>query len=191
MSIQKIIYHQLIPADYCEYRRVWLDCLVQYPNNFGATYEEGLDLKSLKLANAILNADEYNFAIGAFTGDRLIGMCGFVTDMRLKARHRGEIVQLFVDSEYNGLGIGKKLLQLVIDKAFSNGKTEQVILSVVSTNDSVIKLYKHFGFAEYGRLENFFKSGAEYFSQSFFYLVKPEGVKHEINFRNRKTNIVQ
>ena len=106
--MQKISYQQLIPADYFEYRRAWLDCLLQYPENFGATYEEGLDLKSLNLANAILNSDEYNFAIGAFINDcKVIGMCGLTTDMRLKARHRGEVVQFFVDPKCKGQGIGK------------------------------------------------------------------------------------
>ena len=84
----------------------------------------------------------------------------------------------------------EKLLQLIIDQAFSNGKTEQLVLSVASANSGAIKLYKQFGFAEYGRLENFFKSGAEYFSRSFFYLMKPETVKRETSSRNRKTDIV-
>lgn len=175
--MQKINYLQLIPSDYIDYRNTWLNCLNQYPDYFGATLDEGLDLKSLKLANAILNPDEYNFAFGAFADERLIGMCGFITDMRQKARHRGEIVQLFVDSNYRGNGIGKKLLQLTIEKAFANGKTEQIILSAATGNENAIRLYQQSGFMEYGKLDHFFKSGKEYFSQSFFYLMKPEKVQ--------------
>lgn len=174
--MQKIVYRQLIPTDYDEYKRVRLDSLKQYPDNFGSTYSEELHLKNLKLTHAIQAADKYNFAAGAFTEDRkLIGICGFITDMRLKTRHRGEIVQLFVDSSYNGQGIGKKLLQFSIEKAFDNGQTEQITLSVVSANEKAVRLYKQAGFAEYGKLENFFKSGTEYSVQSFLYLSKPGG----------------
>jgi len=172
-EMHKILYRQLIPADFDEYKRVWLDCLKQYPDNFGATLEEGLNSKSLKLANVIQAANKYNFAFGAFTENhKLIGICGFISDMRLKALHRGEIVQLFVDSTYNGKGIGKKILQLCIAEAFNNGQTEQIVLSVVSANENAIRLYTQLGFAEYGRLENFFKSGERYLAQSFFYLIK-------------------
>ena len=171
--MQKFLCRQLMPTDYDEYKRIWLDCLKQHPGNFGATYEEGLHSKSLKLANAINASDEYNFAFGAFiAGQKLIGLCGLITDPRIKARHRGEIVQVFVDPAYKGQGIGKKLLQLSIDKAFANEETEQIVLSVASANENAIRLYQRFGFAEYGRLENFFKPGTEYFTQSFFYLMK-------------------
>jgi ribosomal protein S18 acetylase RimI-like enzyme len=171
--MKEILFRQLNPADYHDYKRVRLDCLKQCPNNFGDTYEEALIKESFKVTGAIQATDQYNFAFGAFTeNNKLIGICGFITDMRMKARHRGEIVQLFVDSKYNGKGIGKKLLQLSIDKAFANQQTEQIILSVASANENAIGLYKRFGFAEYGRLEKFFKSGEEYLTQSFFCLMK-------------------
>ena len=174
--MEEILFRQLNPADYQDYIRVWLDCLKQCPNNFGDTYEEALIKESFKLTGAMLAADQYNFAFGAFVGDnKLIGICGLITDMRTKARHREEIVQLFVDSKYNGKGIGKKLLRLSIDRAFANQQTEQIILSVASANENALGLYKRFGFAEYGRLENFFKSGEEYLTQSFLYLMKCYG----------------
>ena len=172
--MQEILYRQLLPTDYNEYRRVRLNCLRQYPNNFGTTYEEELNSQSLKLDKAIKNSNECNFTFGAFTLDqKLIGICGLLTETRLKTRHRGEIVQMFVDSTYKGLGIGKKLLQHVIDKAFSSEQIEQIILSAVSENEKAVNLYKQAGFMEYGKLKNYFKSNTTYSAQSFFFLDKP------------------
>jgi len=183
--MQKYFYRQLTPTDYDEYKRIWLDCLKLHPDNFGTTYEEGLHSKSLKLATAINASDEFNFAFGAFiAGQKLIGHCGLITDPRIKARHRSEIVQVFVDPAYQGQGIGKKLLQLSIDKAFSNEQTEQIVLSVTSANERAIGLYQRFGFAKYGRLENFFKSGAQYSSQSFFYLMKKVDTCRKYSLQN-------
>jgi len=156
-----------------EYRRIRLECLKQYPNNFGATFEEELNSAHLKLHDAIEKTDSNNFALGAFAGDgHLIGICGFVTEKRVKTKHRGEIVQMFVDPLHAGKGIGKELLTRAIDRAFENGQTEQITLGVAGANDDAIKLYTRVGFVEYGRLDNYFKSGSEYFTQAFLVLTR-------------------
>ena len=134
--MHNVFYRQLLSADYNEYKRIRLDSLKEYPNNFGAIYEEELNSKSLKLEGAIKFTNDANFAFGAFSPEEtMIGICGFVTDLRQKTKHRGEIVHMFVNTQYTGQGIGKKLLQLTIDKAFNNNQTEQIILGVVCTNE--------------------------------------------------------
>jgi len=171
--MQNIFYRQLVPGDYTEYRRLRLSCLDQFPDNFGTTYEEEVISQSLKLERAVKFPNNAHFVSGAFSPDeKLIAICGFVSETRLKARHRGEIVQMFVEPEYARQGIGKKLLQLTIDKAFANDQTEQIILSVVYTNEYAVALYKQLGFVEYGRLANYFKTGAIYFTQLFLNLSK-------------------
>lgn len=173
--MNKIFYRQLIITDYDEYRRIRLDSLKQYPDNFGSTYEEEHSSQSLKLDNAIKGTGKDNFAMGAFTDyNKLVGICGLVRDLGLKTRHRGEIVQMYVDPSFARQGIGKTLLRLTIEKAFQNTETEQIILNVVHTNDKAVKLYKQIGFIEYGRLENYFKTGASYFTQLFLSLTKKD-----------------
>ena len=171
--MNKIFYRQLTITDCDEYRRIRLECLKQYPDNFGSTYEEELNAQSLKLDNAIKGTDKGNFAMGAFTAsNKLIGICGLVRELRLKTRHRGEIVQMYIDPAFARQGIGKTLLQLSIENAFQDTETEQIILSVVYTNDKAVKLYKQLGFIEYGRLENYFKIDTRYFTQLFLCLTK-------------------
>jgi ribosomal protein S18 acetylase RimI-like enzyme len=174
--MNKIFFRQLITTDYDEYRRIRLDSLKQYPDNFGSTYEEEFNSQSSKLDNAIKGTGKGNFAMGAFTDYyKLVGICGLVRDLRLKTRHRGEIVQMYVDPSFAGQGIGKTLLRLTIEKAFHNTEIEQIVLNVVYTNDKAVKLYKQLGFIEYGRLENYFKTGTRYFTQLFLNLSR-EGV---------------
>jgi RimJ/RimL family protein N-acetyltransferase len=171
--MQKINFRQLASADHNEYRRIRLSCLVQYPDNFGTTFDEELNASSLRLTNAVQSPDKNNFAYGAFTvNEQLIGICGFISEKRVKVQHRGEVVQLFVDKQYAGKQIGKTLLQLTIDKAFENEQKELISLSVVSINEKAIQLYKKLGFVEYGRLDGYFKSGSQYFTQVFFMLTR-------------------
>jgi RimJ/RimL family protein N-acetyltransferase len=178
--MQNIFYRQLFPADYDEYRRIRLECLKQFPNYFGSIYEEELISESLKLDGAIKFSDSNNFALGAFSDEKkIIAVCGLVTDLRSKTKHRGEVVQMYVDTEFAGRGIGRKLLQLTIDRAFNNKQTEQVTLGVVYTNENAIKLYKQAGFVEYGRLEKFFKMETQYSTQLFMCLTKKNWQKQE------------
>src|SRR6188768_1614899 len=117
--MQQIIFRQLIPTDHDEYRRVRLDCLKQYPDNFGTTYDEELHAGYLKLDDAIKFPRDHQFAFGAFSSEeKMIGICGFIAETRSKTRHRGEITQMFVENQYARRGIGGILLQLVINKAF-------------------------------------------------------------------------
>jgi ribosomal protein S18 acetylase RimI-like enzyme len=174
--MQQIIFRQLIPTDHDEYKRVRLESLKQYPDNFGTTYEEELHSGYLKLDDAIKFPGDNKFAFGAFSPEeKLIGICGFIAETRSKARHRGEITQMYVENQYTRRGIGGILLQLVINKAFDNKQIEQITLGVVYSNENAVKLYKQLGFIEYGRLENYFRSGTQYFTQSFLSLAKKAG----------------
>ncbi len=168
-----ISYRLLQSADLDAYRAIRLRCLRDYPDNFGTTYEEEQQGKYAKLVGAIKGDDKDNFAYGAFTeNNELVGICGFVREPRTKTRHRGEVIQMFVDTAYAKQGIGKQLLQHTINKAFENPGIDSITLSLVYGNHSAEKLYKSLGFVEYGKMENFFKSGDKYSTQLFMVLVR-------------------
>lgn len=189
--MQQIIFRQLISTDYDEYKRVRLVSLKQYPDNFGTTYDEELNSKSLKLEEAIKFKGHNNFAFGAFSSEeKIIGICGFVTEPRLKTQHRGEIVHMFVEARYAAQGIGTKILQLVINKAFDNTQIEQIILGVVYTNEKAVKLYKQLGFVEYGRLEKYFKTATQYFTQSFLCLRKEDYNQPEVAMFRKEIRVM-
>ena len=169
----QIHYRELNHADSAEYRRIRLECLQKYPDFFGSTFDEEFHAASVRLAQVPKENSKNSFVCGAFNAEeRLVGICGFTAEQRLKTQHRGEIQQLFVDPLYLRQGIGKKLLTLSIQKAFNTTQIEQIILGIVSTNEIAIQLYKLFGFIEYGRLANYFKTGGSYFTQVFFVLHK-------------------
>lgn len=55
---------------------------------------------------------------------------------------------MFVDPAYKGMGIGKGLLRLCINRAFSNDSIEQIILSAVASDETAVHLYTQMGFVE-------------------------------------------
>lgn len=164
-------YRLLHTADLDQYKALRLRCLKEYPDNFGNSYSEETELKFPRLVPAIKGEDAKSFCYGAFTEQgSLIGICGFLREKRIKTAHRGEVTQMFVDTAYAGKGIGKQLLKHTIDKAFQDPSVEIITLSLVYGNAAAEGLYKSLGFVQYGKLDNFFKTGDKYTAQLFMAL---------------------
>ncbi len=67
---------------------------------------------------------------------------------RVLAKHRKDEVYLShvaVDPNYRGMGIGRALLEHVVEEAKNMGK-KKVVLHVESDNSRAIKIYNEFGF---------------------------------------------
>lgn len=140
-----------------EYRNARLECLYSFPENFGTTYEEEKVKSELFFEKMLRENNHNNFIFGAFDEQRCVGLCGFVRETRERTVHRGEIVQMYVHADYQGQGIGKKILQMAVDKAFKTKGIEQIILSVVASNGKAITVYEQLGFEHYGTIKNYFK----------------------------------
>ena len=68
-----------------------------------------------------------------------------------------DIINIAVDKNYQGQGIGKKLIQYVID----NTKAEKIMLEVKENNIPAIKLYESMGFKEIHRRPNYYGEGID------------------------------
>jgi len=163
-----ISFQLLTPNDYLAYRRARLDCLKNFPENFGSTYEE----ESKVVVENFGESDCKYFFYGAFCEGVLIGISAFLREPRLKTRHRGDIRQVYVDPAFTGNGIAGTLIKRTIEKAFEDSSIEQITLSVVSANETAVNLYKRLGFVQYGLIENYFKKDDKYTSQIFMILTR-------------------
>lgn len=86
--------------------------------------------------------------------------------------HRGNLVQVYVDPSFSGQGIGSRVIDATIAKAFDNILIDQVLLSVVRSNGHAIKLYEKFGFVQDGIIEYYFKGAHHSSSQLFMALTR-------------------
>ncbi len=167
------IYYKLLDEhDIENYALLRTECLGQFPDNFGTLLHEEIE-RDYPFTATLQNSDDSNFMWGAFSEqNELIGICGFRAEQRKKTNHRGDLVQLYVTPAYKGMGIGKQLVYQTIRKAFENQHIEQIILGVLEHNSNAIRIYKELGFREYGKLENYFKTEQNSFTQCFMYLNK-------------------
>jgi RimJ/RimL family protein N-acetyltransferase len=169
-----ILIRKVRPGESAIYREVRLACLKNVPQFFGSTYEEQVLHPKFQFETFIEDGSPDHVMFGAFDGEQLIGITGFNRMARQRAMHRGEIVQVYVDSNYRGQNIGEQLIRRTLDYAFTLDGIEQVQLSVIASNKTAIRLYEKLGFRAFGIQPRYFKVGDEYLDQQFMQLFKSD-----------------
>ncbi|MBN8855704.1 MAG: hypothetical protein BGO55_22995 [Sphingobacteriales bacterium 50-39] len=81
---------------------------------------------------------------------RIAGLLFFVGGSKKKNAHTGEL-GVSVHPAFQGLSIGRQLLDSLIQWAQNNPAIEKIFLNVFATNQKAIRLYKDLGFREEGR----------------------------------------
>jgi RimJ/RimL family protein N-acetyltransferase len=103
-------------------------------------------------------------AIGVIEGEIMA-----VSDIRApslpRMKHSGEL-GLSVVKKYWNIGVGKALLEYLIDWAKTDSNLKKINLQVKESNDSGIHLYEKMGFVEEGRI-----SRGMYINNTFFTLI--------------------
>jgi RimJ/RimL family protein N-acetyltransferase len=108
-----------------------------------------------KYVNSLLERLVQNISLQllVFIDQELVGTSN--VDMQDRTdKHRGEL-GISIAKNFRGKGIGSLLMKATIDEAAKNiPSLEMITLCSFSTNLAGIKLYKKFGFIEYGVLPN-------------------------------------
>ena len=106
------------------------------------------DTKERQLIQAKIDADR-EFMLVAFLDGKHVGNCSLMSIAPYKRyKHRCEVA-IALYKEYCGCGIGKAMLQIVLDVAQKIGY-EQAELEVVAENKDAIHLYEKLGFEKHG-----------------------------------------
>jgi len=137
-----VVIRQLGIEDAERYRALRLQGLLDAPTAFTQSHEEESAWPIERFRQRL--GSPPNAIFGAELSGRLLGIASFAVQSGLKRRHRGEMWGVYVDPAGRGLGLGKKLVQSVIDHA-----AEHVIVleaGVRVGNDSAAALYAALGF---------------------------------------------
>jgi ribosomal protein S18 acetylase RimI-like enzyme len=133
-------------ADAEAFHALRLHGLRSAPEAFGSSYEEERDLRIEDVRRRL--DDRPNGAFGAFADDVLVGVAAFAMNTKIKQRHKGLLWGVFVDKNWRGHNLGKRLTETVIDYARSHVDTLHA--TVMATNVSARALYLGLGFTVYG-----------------------------------------
>ncbi|WP_083997413.1 GNAT family N-acetyltransferase [Chryseobacterium angstadtii] len=138
-----ISYRTLLPHEAKNYRNIRLESLEQFPESFGAVFQEALTIEKFRMESDIENQTRERFVVGALADGHLIGICAFV-----KEEHAGHIYQMYVKESFQGKNIGLGLIQAVIEEARKRFGAITIFLEVTHKNEKAYHLYKKIGFME-------------------------------------------
>ncbi len=154
-----------------QYWRVRNEGLKEFPDAFTTSYEEGVATPPEKLALRFGADDSEDFVFGAFSGtDELLGYAGFERETRIKQRHKGTVVGMYVIPSARGIGLGRAIFAALLTDAKQLNGLEQIMLSVTRSNKGARSLYLSSGFASFGIERNAIKVGQHYYDKEFMAL---------------------
>ncbi len=111
--------------------------------------------------------------LGAFDGERMVGYFFlWYFDQRVPLLGIG-----MVDA-YQGRGLGRPMMQTLIDAAKANGN-EGIELTTMQDNHRAFALYEKMGFTYYGDVENYQGDGNMIVERTMFYEIKPGAPRYD------------
>ena len=159
MSAADIEIRRLTADDAEPFRDIRLEALAGNPEAFGSTFEAEKD-KPLSWFSERLGASHVH---GAFRAAKLTGIAVLVIQQSAKMAHKGALVGMYVRPQARRLGVGRRLVEAIIDTARRH--VELVQLTVVTGNEAALRLYGGLGFVQYGLEKKALKHGGRYYDE--------------------------
>src|SRR5262249_59848633 len=95
---------------------------------------------------------------------------GFYREKGPKSRHKGRVWGVYVTPEARRAGIGRKMMQALLDRISAIDDMEQVLLSVAATQIPAIRLYRSLGFESFGTEPRALRIGDRYIDEEHMVL---------------------
>lgn len=160
---------QLTGKDALDYWELRVMGLKESPEAFATTWKEAISRKDpVEQTKQNLESDKSR-SFGIFEDGKLTGSVTLVFEHYEKLRHKALIVAMYVSPLFRRKGAGTLLLKTAIKKAREKG-IEQLLLSVVTTNEKAIALYKALGFITYGMEPKALKLKGQYWDEELMVL---------------------
>ena len=137
---------RLTPDHAAAYRAFMLGTYARQPAAFTATVAEREPLP-LDWWAARLSAD---WVAGAFSDRQLVGAVGLRRQTRPRTKHKATLFGLAVHPSARGQGIGRALVEAVLEAARAIPGLELVQLTVTESNTPARRLYTSCGFEVFG-----------------------------------------
>lgn len=142
---------RLQPRHAADYRALMLDAYARHPDAFTASVEERGPLPLAWWEARVAPGDAVReLVLGAFEEGRLAGVAGLAFESRPKLRHKASLFGMYVRPASRHLGLGRQLVQSVLDAAAARPGTLLVQLTVSEGNAAAQALYAACGFQVFG-----------------------------------------
>ncbi len=142
-----VTVRRLVVADARVLRALRLEALQAAPEAFNSSYEEEA-ARPFDWFESVATGPDRNAMFGGFHEGALVGMAGFVAAERLKERHKGTLVGVYVQPAFRRRRLARRLVEAVI--AHARQYVRVLNATVGAGNEPACTLYRELGFATYG-----------------------------------------
>jgi RimJ/RimL family protein N-acetyltransferase len=155
-----VVWTRRLAADDVElFRDIRLEALRCNPEAFGSTFAA----ESVNPSSWFADRLSSSFVLGALRDRELLGIAVLIIQRGDKMAHKGVLVGMYVRPQAGGAGVGRQLVEAIIDLARRH--VELIQLSVVKENERARRLYAGLGFVEYGVEIHALKQGGRYYDE--------------------------
>lgn len=146
-----MMIRRLLPSDAPAYRSLMLDAYARHPEAFTSSAGERTALP-LSWWEARTSGDPLasEMVFGAFDAGRLVGVAGLSFETREKTRHKANLFGMYVAPEARQGGLGRQLVEAVLEHARRRSGVRLIQLTVSDGNDGARMLYERCGFVQFG-----------------------------------------
>jgi ribosomal protein S18 acetylase RimI-like enzyme len=159
VNAASIEIRRLTSTDAVAYRDIRLAGLRDTPEAFGSTFARESTQPLTWFCDRLSNSAVF----GAFQSSALLGVAGLAIREGEKEKHKGLLWGMYVRPDARKAGVGKRLVEAVIDHARAH--VEVIQLSVISENEPARRLYAGLGFVEYGLEKDSLKQNGRYYDE--------------------------
>ncbi|MEI6857092.1 GNAT family N-acetyltransferase [Psychrilyobacter sp.] len=125
--------------------------------------EYPLDSNAIKNSIRNLSTSKNSIMLIAELNNKIIGLASIKGSDKIRMDHVGDL-SITILKDYWGQGIGKKMIDFLLEWARNNEFLYKVNLKVRHDNLKAIKIYKDFGFTKEGILLDDFKINNTYYN---------------------------
>lgn len=167
MPTGTLTVRRLGPDDASRYQALRLRGLEEHPQAFTSSATEERARALTWAEDRLRPAGErpHDFFLGAFRGERLVGIVGLQGRYRPKERHNATVVGMYVVPELSGQGVGRALMDALLEEAARLPGLEQLDLTVTEGNEAAQALYARCGFTLWGRHPRAVRIGPQYLAK--------------------------
>jgi RimJ/RimL family protein N-acetyltransferase len=154
-----VALRRLTHLDIAAFRDLRIASTAESPQAFITDAEQAARMTDAQIA-ALIEHPSGGCIWGAFAAadaassplsESLVGMVGLQRDSRDKLAHKGMVYAVYVAPTARRMGVGRHLMQAVMDYAQRRLQLRQLRLAVNAANTAALQLYQSMGFTAYGQ----------------------------------------
>lgn len=171
MSKQIKIIENLSANRWSEYRDLYIKAVESEPLAFSETVDEIKKKTENEWREELQSVtDGKSIILFAESSGVIIGMGAGSFHLLKKLSHNAFISSLYVDKEFRGQGIGKQIVEKLIESILKNKSIKNIFSEIIETQIASIKLHEKLGFKIVGEFRKLFEIGGKFYTE--FYLQK-------------------